>query len=53
MLKCAFRELLKHKLLSGFRNKGIGVILLKPERLGSPLTSKGEENADQAIELVL
>jgi hypothetical protein len=52
MLKEAFIGLLKHvfEWFSEFRS---GVILLKSERSGSPLTSKREENADQAIELVL
>lgn len=54
MLKGAFREQQKHKLLRGFQSSEAAWFLLKPERSGSPLTEKKtDENADQAMELVL
>jgi hypothetical protein len=53
MLKGAYREQKKHKLLRGFRSSEAARFLLKPERSRSPLTRKTDENADQTMELVL
>lgn len=53
VLKEAFREQYKHKLLRGFRSSEAAWFLLKPECSGRPLTRKTDENADQAMERVL